>query len=130
MKHNFDSHKSSLELKIDKTANILERTHPEQTTDAMADYAKALAILGNETHFGAQPVIIALKRLYVYPNRKEHNKMLIELHNFREFLYETRIDDQLEKRQQKKNLGEDKPKPSNWPWLLIIAISLIVLLKV
>ncbi len=128
MDHNFDTKKSPLELHLEKAATILERTHPEQTSDAMSDYAAALAALGPSK----DPMVVSiedqLKRLYIYPNRKEHNTLLIDLYDLKELLYEARINEELSKRDKEKNLGETT-KTRQWPWFLVAAIALFVLFK-
>jgi hypothetical protein len=128
MRANFDTKKSPLEKKIETASKILERTHPEQTADAMADYASALAALGNNKDMRVTYIIDGLKRLYVYPNRPEHNKLLVDLYDLKELLYETRINQNLEGKNKNPNLGEEA-KPKNWPWLLISLIALFVLFK-
>jgi hypothetical protein len=127
MRDNFDTKKSPLEKKIEIASKILERTHPEQTADAMADYASALATIGGSKDARIRFIIEALKRLYVYPNRPEHNQLLVELYDLKEFLYESRINAHSEER-KKTNLGEES-KPKNWPWLLISLVALFILFK-
>ena len=125
---NFDAEKSLLELKIENVAKTLERTHPEQTADAMSDYAAALAIIENEKDIRVIPIVAKLKRLYLYPTRAEHNAMLIDLHDFKELLYETRIDKTLKARKAHKNLGESN-KPSKLPLLLMLGVLAFILAK-
>lgn len=116
-----DSKKSALEQKLEKTASILEKTYPEQTTGAMEDYAKALETLGNTKDYMTEPLIQKLKRLYVLPNRQEHNEMLEDLHNLIEFMYEMRINEHLKKKAK-------QPK-SKTPWAVLAVIAVIYLLK-
>ena len=125
----FDDRKSPLELKIEHVTKVLAITHPEQTADAMADYAKALRIISNSKEYRVQPLIEQLKRLYIYPNRPEHRKMLIELYDVKEQLHEERLNKiSLDKPKARTNLGDGK-KPSQLPWLVIAVIAVIVLLK-
>jgi hypothetical protein len=136
MKHNFDSKKSPLEIKVERAATILEKTVPEQTLGAMEDYARALEALADAGSDSAMndihlvPLVQTLRRLYATPTRGEHNAMLIELHDFKEFLYEARINTLLEER--KKNLGEvpkSETKIKTWPWVIVSVIALIMLFK-
>ena len=133
MTTNFDEKKSKMERLLDKTIASLERTHPEQTTDAMEDYAKILRLLSPVSHdYRIKPITTALKRLYIYPNRSEHNEVLLEIHDLKEMLHELRINSILTRHEAskvaRKSLG-DVSKTKTWPWLAIIVVALLIILR-
>ena len=123
---NFDDRKSKVEKLLDRVVDSLERTHPEQTEDAMSDYANVLRILSPISEdINIKPITDMAKRLYVYPNRPEHNELLVEVHDLKEMLHEMRIDSTLK---ENTDLG-DTENPKMWPWLVISAIAIIFLFK-
>jgi hypothetical protein len=131
----FDEAKTKEEVLLDKAIAALERTHPEQKIDAMADYLVALRYLEQIKSIETKPLVTSLKRLYIYPNRPEHNEFLIELHDFKEILHETRIHTILTTKESSKlaqkgakQLGEGQG-PKKWPWVLMALLVLIFLLK-
>ena len=95
----FDKNKSLLEKKIEQCINILTRTYPEQLQDAMQDYLKIILILNpiKQNDWRVISLLSRLDRLYVYPNRKEHNELVNEIHEVKEELHEARIQKNLEK---------------------------------
>jgi len=122
----FDSKKSRIERLLDRVIESLARTYPEQTSDAMSDYATVLRILSPvSSDMRIKPVTDLLKRLYVYPNRPEHNDLLLELHEIKEMLHEFRINDALT---GEKGLGAAE-KLKIWPWLVVSALAIIFLLR-
>jgi len=131
----FDEVKSKDEKLIDKAIAAVERTHPEQITDAMGDYAIALQHLSQVGDLEIKPIIDSLKRLYVYPNRPEHNSFLIDLHDLKEVMQELRIDAVLATREKAKlarrgvkQLGEAGGS-KKWPFFLVMAIAIFILFK-
>jgi hypothetical protein len=133
MTTNFDEKKSKIERLLDRAISSLERTHPEQTSDAMGDYVKVLRLLSPISNdYRVKPITVALRRLYIYPNRPEHNEMLLELHDLKETLQEHRVNSVLTRKETskiaRKSLG-DASKPRTWPWLIISAIAIFVILR-
>jgi len=124
-KTGFDDQKSRVERLVDRVISDLERTYPEQTADSMSDYIKVLKILSPiSSDFRIKHVIDLLKRLYVYPNRPEHNALLLEVHDLKEMLHEMRINNSIDK----EGLGDTK-NPKIWPWLVVSALAIIFLLR-
>jgi hypothetical protein len=133
MTANFDEKKSKIERLLDKSISSLEQTHPEQTSDAMEDYVKVLRILSPVSNdYRVKPITVALRRLYIYPNRPEHNEMLLELHDLKETLHELRVNSILTNEETskvaRKSLGNTL-NPRTWPWLIIAAIAIFVILR-
>lgn len=133
METNFDETKSKLEQLLDSSIATLERTHPEQTSDAMSDYVKVLQTLSPVSDdYQVKPITDLLKRLYVFPNRKEHNKLLLVIHEMKELLHELRINEALTTQEAskiaEKGLG-NMTKLSSLPWLVISAIAIFIILR-
>ena len=131
----FDTAKSNDEIQVDLAIAAVERTHPEQITDAMGDYAVALQHLSKVKDMEIKPIIKSLRRLYVYPNRQEHNEFLVDLHDLKEVMQELRIDLVLSTREKAKlaqsgakQLGEAGGS-KKWPFFLVMAIALFILFK-
>lgn len=134
MKTNFDESKSKIERLLDRTIEILERTHPEQTADAMSDYTRVLGLLSPVADdYQIKPITVLLKRLYVYPNRPEHNELLIEVHELKEMLHELRINESLTRKEAskiaRKGLGSTVFSVKTWPWLLVAAVSIFIIMR-
>tara|TARA_Y100001935_G_C17267628_1_gene490046 strand:+ start:550 stop:960 length:411 start_codon:yes stop_codon:yes gene_type:complete len=130
---NYEANKSPLEAIVEKATNILDVTQPEQVTDAMSDYSRALLVLKETDDFRLTPLKHSLKRLYVYPTRKEHNEFVKDIHKLREELREDRIDKILEE-QTRKELGEESStaatkKMPRWPLIAFVIILLYVYTK-
>mgnify|MGYP001493660939 FL=1 len=101
-----DQHKSRLELDVSRIANLLANTIPEQTFDAMSDYILTLVEARKIPDWRFGSIVSTLEKLYVYPNREDHNKLLIEISDLQEELSESRIDKVLENRSKKlKKIG-------------------------
>lgn len=110
-----DHAKDSNEKLIDQAADILSHTIPEQKVDAMKDYHKIIRVLkkGDTWRFG--PIIEKLELLYIYPGRKLHNAMIVELHELREEMQEKRINQVIDKQRKKDNLGQaPADQPLSW----------------
>ena len=128
---NFEANKSHLERVIEEATNILDRTQPELVTDAMSDYSQVLLVLDKTSDFRVIPLRASLKRLYVYPTRKEHNNFIKDIHKLREEIRENRIDKILEEQTQKE-LGEgsmESKKLPRWPLIAFVIILLYVYTK-
>lgn len=128
MKVEFDKQKTKDERLLEKAISVLDHTQPEQTTDAMSDYITIMCILKNvKNQWRFAPAQELLNKLYIRPERRLHNELVVELHELKEELHEERIkfitdkqlgnDDQVEKRQ--KFLGIT----------LLVASGLYLLLK-
>lgn len=96
----FDKDKSSLEITIERAIDILSRTYPEQIHDAMTDYVKVLSMIRPYKDWRVFNIIDKLERLYVYPNRSEHNSMINEVHELKEELHEERVQKSFLKKRQ------------------------------
>lgn len=91
-----DALKSSDELLIGKTLDLLSSAIPEQRGDALQYYFEAIQTLKNVNTWEVKPIIPKLNMLYMYPGRKLHNKIIKELHLIYEKLQEARIDKTLQ----------------------------------
>ena len=121
-----DQHKSRLELDVSRIANLLANTIPEQTFDAMSDYILTLVEARKIPDWRFGSIVSTLEKLYVYPNREDHNKLLIEISDLQEELSESRIDKVLENRSKKlKKLGEVESSPKK-PWLVMLAVGIVL----
>lgn len=127
MKTDFDDYKTKLEKRTDSAISILSHTYPEQKTDAMEDYMKVLVMYKPIDDWRVQPIRNLLDKLYVYPNRKQHNELLSLVHELKEELHEERISKTLANSAAKTQLGEER-KPKNKTNYLIAAVVLIVLI--
>lgn len=125
-----DHTKELNEKLLEQAVEVLSHTIPEQKIDAMKDYHKVIRTLerGNDWRF--KPIIAKLQMLYMYPGRKLHNSMVVELHELLEEVREKRINQMIEN-QRKKDLG-DLPTVGvvlglpAWLKLSMIAIGLYV----
>lgn len=121
-----DQHKSRLELDVSRVASLLANTIPEQTFDAMSDYILALVEAQKNPDWRLGSVVSKLKKLYLYPNREDHNKLLMEIGDLQEELSEERINKVLESRSKKlKKLGEIDSSQKK-PWLVVLATGIIL----
>jgi hypothetical protein len=122
---NYDAGKTVDEGILEQALEILNSTIPEQTEDAMEDYINVIRILKKSNDFRLQHGINVLKRLYIYPNRKEHNNLLSDLHEFKEEMMEER----LEKILDDKSLSGTEKKGTSLVWLFLIIAGLLYFLK-
>lgn len=111
---------------IDQAVTVLASTIPEQKIDAMKDYHKVIGLLKNGTDWQFKPIISKLELLYMYPGRKLHNKMIIDMHELRESMQEQRIDKIIEN-QSKKNSLEGVELGNGFKQLLIPLLLLFAL---
>lgn len=118
MKPEFDKLKSRDERMVEKAVAVLERTHPEQTADAMGDYISVICILNNVKNKNRVAELQAmLKTLYVRPERALHNNVLIELHDLKEELHEARIKEVVD-----KQLGDDVAVEKRVKWVASVMV--------
>ena len=72
-----------------------------------------------------------MQQLYVYPHRKGHNKLVEEVHDFKDELLEARIKRVLSEKQAHKTatkyLGEAKPKTYPLWWIIAVGVSIYIL---
>lgn len=113
-----DYAKDSNEKLIDRAAEILASTIPEQKVDAMKDYHKVIILLKKGDTWRFKPIIEKLDLLYIYPGRKLHNSMIVELHELREEMQEKRINQVIDKQRKKDSrLGQITSGSNALPWL-------------
>lgn len=129
MKTDFDDYKTKLEKRTDSAISILSHTYPEQKADAMEDYMKVLVMYKSIHDWRAQPIRNLLNALYVYPNRKQHNELLTEVHNLKEELHEERISKTLAAKAAKTQLGEEQ-KTNKTNYLAVAMILVILMLAI
>jgi hypothetical protein len=128
MKTDFDKYKTKLEKRTDSAISILSHTYPEQKSDAMQDYMKVLVMYKFSKDWRVQPIRNLLDALYVYPNRKQHNELLTQVHELKEELHEERISKTLAadpKKVGKQQLGGERKLTINYKLiglLLLIAV--------
>lgn len=129
----FDKDKSQLEVSIEKCIEILSRTYPEQVQDAMEDYVKVLVLLRKQEDWRVLDIVDQLQRLYVYPNREEHNHMLNDVHELKEELHEERVQQSLLKQNKepepKTELSGWQPSKKNLMFLLLGGTLLWLVIK-
>ena len=121
-----DQHKSRLELDVLRVANLLANTIPEQTFDAMSDYILALVEARKNPDWRLGSVVSKLKKLYLYPNREDHNKLLMEISDLQEELTEERINKVLEGRSKKLKKLDGVDSNQKKPWLVVIATGIVL----
>jgi len=100
-----DHAKEANERLLERVTDILSHTIPEQKIDAMKDYHKVIRTLEKGTDWRFKPIIANLQMLYMFPGRKLHNSVVVELHDLLEEVREKRINQVIEN-QRKKGLGE------------------------
>ena len=121
-----DQHKSRLELDVLRVANLLAYTIPEQTFDAMSDYILALVEARKNPDWRLGSVVSKLKKLYLYPNRKDHNELSMEISDLQEELTEERINKVLEGRSKKLKKLDGVDSNQKKPWLVVIATGIVL----
>ena len=121
-----DQHKSRLELDVLRVANLLANTIPEQTFDAMSDYILALVEARKNPDWRLGSVVSKLKKLYLYPNRKDHNELSMEISDLQEELTEERINKVLEGRSKKLKKLDGVDSNQKKPWLVVIATGIVL----
>lgn len=123
-----DHAKEANEKLLEKAVEVLSRTIPEQKVDAMKDYHKVTRTLEKGTDWRFKPILAKLQMLYMYPGRKLHNAMIVELHKLLEEVREKRINQMIEN-QRNKDLGDTSVTTSkvasNWPLLLILGVIIL-----
>jgi len=128
----FDDAKSDDEKKIERSSEILSRTIPEQTEDAMSDYTAVLAILRKGKDWRFEPLVKMLEDVYIYPRRSAHNELVSELNDLKETLLEERIQRVLSSKEASKHsqkfLGDNKPASKITLWRVLVVGALAYLL--
>jgi len=126
MEVRFDEAKTRDEKLLDKLIDVLSESIPEQTTDTMDDYVRALNLLYKIKDPRFDGLIEKLKDLYTYPTRDTHNSFMKELHEYKEMIHEERIKKVVA---QNKQLGESSKKgnTSLMKWLLLGAVIVVIL---
>lgn len=123
-----DHAKEANEKLLEKAVEVLSHTIPEQKVDAMKDYHKVMRTLERGDDWRFKPILAKLQMLYMYPGRKLHNEMIVELHELLEELREKRINQMIEN-QRKKDLGEvslsSGKVASSWPLLLLLGVVVL-----
>lgn len=129
----FDNLKSNDEEKIERATRILSHTIPEQIEDAMEDYLTALSLVRDIKDWRIQPVVNLLERLYIYPQRYEHSKLIKEINNLKDDLLEERIQRALSGKKASKHaqkfLGDGRLSKYPLWWWVAVGVSLYVLFK-
>jgi len=96
----------------------------------MGDYMKVLVMLKSFKDWRVQPIRDLINRLYIYPNREEHNELLTEVHDLKEELHEERINKTMTEKARAKVLGENPPANKfDYKLILLAGLLFFVLLR-
>jgi hypothetical protein len=115
-----DHAKSQNERLLEQASSIIARTIPEQKVDAMKDYHKILRVLKKIDDWRLKPIIEQVELLYMYPSRKLHNSVVVEVNELLEETREKRINDMIARQ---RSLGgfADASATKWWPLIAIFA---------
>jgi hypothetical protein len=117
-----DHAKDHNEKLLEKAADVLSHTIPEQKVDAMKDYHQVILLLEKGSDWRFKPILSRLQILYMFPNRKQHNIMIKDLHGLLEEIKENRINQLIEKQ---RNLGHFDAigVSTTWPLFLVVLLT-------
>lgn len=119
-----DHAKSQNERLYEQAASVIAHTIPEQKVDAMKDYHKIIRILKKADDWRLKPIIANLEMLYMYPSRKLHNGVVVDINDLLEETREKRINDMIEKQRSLSGYGE--MGSSRGMWLIAGIVALIL----
>lgn len=113
-----DHAKSQNERLLEQASSIIAHTIPEQKVDAMKDYHKILRVLKKVDDWRLKPIIEQVELLYMYPSRKLHNSVVIEVNELLEETREKRINDMIARQRSLGNFS-DAGAAKWWPLVVV-----------